>query len=85
MAFANIRRPVSLDLRKLKMTYLDKSIFHPLFDDKQGEITALDFEFDCNDCRNAWIVRYQRYFVDIQTYHCSNGNKFLDPNNFENC
>ena len=41
--------------------------------------------YNCSDCRNYWLIKYPKLLAQIFYMKCSNGNDFLNNNNFQNC
>ena len=89
----NIRRPTKLNFHDLdNIKFLDQDVFLPfLLDDERNTIDVSvsiwkneSEEFDCNDCRNYWIIKNQNLTKRV-TANCSNKKQLNDPDNFKKC
>ncbi len=61
-AFANSKRPLYIDLRWNRLTFLDERIFGPILRaDKRNSINVYMNPFQC-DCRMHWIFKNKQLF-----------------------
>lgn len=82
-AFANIKRPVLVNLNDNSIDYVDESAFRQLLSaDKKNVITLSGNRLNCNDCRTVWLYREKTTFSkQVENAFCANSNVTIWDNN----
>ncbi len=88
--FSNTRRPTVLhsDCRKYscQLSFLNENVFSHFFSlNIKNRIDFTNHLIDCDDCRSYWLRKNVTHFERIDGLSCTNGNNFLNNNNFINC
>ena len=67
-------------------SYLDEKAFLPFLLDNSKNIIEMGYaEFDCDDCRNYWIIKHIDLIKRLPGIICSDNTNVDDVKNFKNC
>lgn len=84
-----VKRPLELDLRDNKLTFLEKNIFKPfLLSDINNAINLSANPLNCSDCRLQWLVEDKHIFEsNVLEARCAHFVSVfeLDQNGFQHC
>ena len=71
---------------KKQLTCMSRKVFLPFLEANPNNKVTLDGQqFDCTDCKSAWLQNSPQFQERLINVKCKNGKPLNDPDNFYQC